>query len=568
MMDERRIRHLHIRSPKTALLQPARHQVEEAFRLCSLPALPPHAQLLIRRLELGAIRVDQSASQLAERVNQLVRDQLAGAVCVDQRSAPTAEAVWFSDPLQPLRVLLQRLLDGKAANEWYWAPLLRPSRLAPAALQSPPLSCTSPSIGLLLTTAAQLPLRGLAIARLLEASLAPARWQRLCAGITTSLARGLLSVQGVVIREGDERGEPQQEAIAAPALDHAWQQALRLASDCWGAGDIRSQWVAWNALLSTQPAWLERRIPVARIAPQAWLHNWGLAPPVAPRRQTVGAGQGRVAAAVAATRAIGTAIDKTIGTEVPGASAAQVTSRQDETNTAASLPQHQQGPGRSGQEAKVLATSNPALSIATPSAPVASNTTAVLSLASPQAGFALLIPLLQRLDLAALLAANESLLAQDLPRHLLRAMAERFHLAENDPLHQLWPEGQPLAITPLEFIKIPPTWRQWTTISGWPLRRFDPTNPSFDLRQLLNLLQSLAALWLRRHCRLSLRSLINRPGRVILTATHWDVIFDLNQVDLRLRRVALDVDPGWVPWLGRVVQFHYRAAGDDHVGNF
>jgi hypothetical protein len=26
-----------------------------------------------------------------------------------------------------------------------------------------------------------------------------------------------------------------------------------------------------------------------------------------------------------------------------------------------------------------------------------------------------------------------------------------------------------------------------------------------------------------------------------------------------VRRVALDVDPGWVPWMGRVVQFRYDA---------
>ena len=404
------------------------------------------------------------------------------------------------------------------------------------------------------------------MARLLEASLAPARWQRLCSCITTSLARELLSVQGVIIGEVDTPQEPQPAAIAAPALNQAWQQGLRLASEQWGAGDIRSQWVAWNALVSLQPAWLERRIPVARIAPQAWLQSWGLAPPIVPRQQAVGAGQGRAAAAIAGA----TAIDSAMSTEVSGPSVFPVSSRQDEENTAnaVSLPQPCQGPSRSGQNAEVMATSDPDMTSARPSNPVAPLTAAVFSLASPQAGFALLIPLLQRLDLAALLAANESLLALDLPRRLLQAMAERLHLAANDPLHQLWVGVEPLADTDLEAIKIPPSWRQWATVSGRPLRRFDPTNSAITLPQLINLLQGLAALWLRRHCRLSLRSLINRPGRVILTATHWDVIFDLNQVDLRLRRLALDVDPGWVPWLGRVVQFHYRATGDDHVGKF
>lgn len=563
MMDERRIRHLHIRSPKTALLQPARHQVEEAFRLCSLPGLPPHAQLLIRHLPLGAICVDQSSHQLAERISQLVASQLSGAVCVDQRSAPVAEAVWFSDPLQPLRVLLLRLLDGKPATEWYWAALLRSSRLALASRMSSPLRCTSTSIGLLLTKAAQLPLRGLAVARLLEASLAPVRWQRLCGCITTTLAQELLSVQGVVADQGDEQRGPQPAAIVPPVLGRAWQQALLRASEQWGAGDIRSQWVAWNALVSRQPAWLERRTSVARIVPQAWLQDWGCASTVAPRQQVGGAGQGT--AAVAKIRTIDTAI----GSDFPWPSVVPALSRQDEKKTAntASSPPDRDEQNRSGQGTEVMVTSEPAMTGAKPSVPVAPITAANLCLSSPQAGFALLVPLLQRLDIAALLATNEALLGMDLPLRLLRAMAERLLLASNDHLLQLWEGVEPLADTSLELIEIPQSWRQWTTASGRPLHHFDSANSTTRLPQLINLLQNLAALWLRRHCGLSLRSLINRPGQVVLTATHWDVIFALNQVDLRLRRVALDVDPGWVPWLGRVVQFHYRAPGEKHGEN-
>jgi len=28
-------------------------------------------------------------------------------------------------------------------------------------------------------------------------------------------------------------------------------------------------------------------------------------------------------------------------------------------------------------------------------------------------------------------------------------------------------------------------------------------------------------------------------------------------IELRLRRAGLDFDAGWVPWLGRVVAYHY-----------
>jgi hypothetical protein len=38
-------------------------------------------------------------------------------------------------------------------------------------------------------------------------------------------------------------------------------------------------------------------------------------------------------------------------------------------------------------------------------------------------------------------------------------------------------------------------------------------------------------------------------------------MFRLELVDIRVRRAGLDIDPGWTPWLLRVIHFHY-VAGD------
>ena len=46
-----------------------------------------------------------------------------------------------------------------------------------------------------------------------------------------------------------------------------------------------------------------------------------------------------------------------------------------------------------------------------------------------------------------------------------------------------------------------------------------------------------------------------------LSATHADLHFGLADSDLRVRRLGLDIDPGWLPWFGRVVGFHYGAGG-------
>lgn len=47
------------------------------------------------------------------------------------------------------------------------------------------------------------------------------------------------------------------------------------------------------------------------------------------------------------------------------------------------------------------------------------------------------------------------------------------------------------------------------------------------------------------------------PARLIATPSHLDLHFRLNDANPAVRRVGLDINPGWLPWLGRVVTFHY-----------
>jgi hypothetical protein len=58
------------------------------------------------------------------------------------------------------------------------------------------------------------------------------------------------------------------------------------------------------------------------------------------------------------------------------------------------------------------------------------------------------------------------------------------------------------------------------------------------------------------------RLLLQRAAWMQLSATHLDVIFSFDQVDLSVRRLGLDADPGWVPWLGRIVNLHFEPANE------
>lgn len=51
------------------------------------------------------------------------------------------------------------------------------------------------------------------------------------------------------------------------------------------------------------------------------------------------------------------------------------------------------------------------------------------------------------------------------------------------------------------------------------------------------------------------------PARVRHTSTHLDCHLPLGAVRLEVRLAGLDLNPGWVPWLGRVVTLHYEGPG-------
>jgi hypothetical protein len=70
--------------------------------------------------------------------------------------------------------------------------------------------------------------------------------------------------------------------------------------------------------------------------------------------------------------------------------------------------------------------------------------------------------------------------------------------------------------------------------------------------------------WCWRNGKIGLRAIVRRPGRVTLTSTDLDISLPIDSADIRIRRIGLDLDPGWLPWFGRAVHFHYVYPGELH----
>ncbi len=52
--------------------------------------------------------------------------------------------------------------------------------------------------------------------------------------------------------------------------------------------------------------------------------------------------------------------------------------------------------------------------------------------------------------------------------------------------------------------------------------------------------------------------LLRIPARITYRRPELDIHLPQAELDIAVRRAALDLDPGWVDWLGTVVRFHYR----------
>jgi hypothetical protein len=88
--------------------------------------------------------------------------------------------------------------------------------------------------------------------------------------------------------------------------------------------------------------------------------------------------------------------------------------------------------------------------------------------------------------------------------------------------------------------------------------RLEGIHVSRELRRFLHFIVPYA------HWRLArslgdapLRDVLLRKGKLFSTRTHVDLVMNMDQVSVPARFAGLDANPGWVPDLGRVVNFHF-----------
>jgi hypothetical protein len=103
---------------------------------------------------------------------------------------------------------------------------------------------------------------------------------------------------------------------------------------------------------------------------------------------------------------------------------------------------------------------------------------------------------------------------------------------------------------------VPAAVRSW--VREHTLRRGPAAARFKDLDRIIGTWAAAMDFFLHKYAGTDLQGMAARAGKVAVTRTHLDVTFDQSRLDIGSRQAGLDIDPGWVPWLGRVVYIHYR----------
>jgi hypothetical protein len=501
----RHVRRLHVRA---AVEDDARHAatlLTDALSTASLPAADQGRLIVIQRLALGRISTRVSPASLALHIELATRDAILQAVTYDRAAAGAANAVVFPDRSEAIIALARLHALGFAADEWFWPSIVGGWRTG--------LSRRERWL-LLLDGAHSVPESPIVAAAILAQAIAAGAEDELLSSIPRGQGADWLRLEGWSRIEPEPSRPPTQRLNRRIDVIERWRRR-------WETADDRLVWLATMLAVLEQPARVaDPCLPatVARILKDFERRDTAL----------LGGKPEPVASPDQSEVRENPAVTESEPRSVLRSDARSIAVG-DRSVPADSASPHAPTTGVTGDGPSSTPCRQEARAEHDLEHPQAYRHSGFFT---PCAGLLFVVPILERLEFAQFLAAHPMLLERGFPARLLWFIGRHSGLRPDDPLALAFKmecgdesddEAQPGGALDSPF-------EAWLTA----VRR-----------------------WCRRHPRVRLTALVRRPGNVFMSRTHIEACFAVSQADMRLRRLALDLDPGWVPWMGRVVQFRY-----------
>ncbi|MDC3955600.1 hypothetical protein [Polyangium jinanense] len=557
----RRVGTLRLQARREELVRRGALLFEDALRTASLPGAGPGRVLLLRWLDIGVIRADMPPASVALALEQRVRALVSSAVHGEEPGAERAEVVFFRDEIEPFVALARRLGRGGRADAWFWphaAPGFVPGMGREEALRFALRGVMETGAGPLAAAAlveALFSTRGA-----LEPLLFVLRWQE-----GSALVRSL----GGMTAEARPFVQTDSMNAAAPSIrTKSFRETIARFAASWGPSDARSVWLTAMFLLIEEPG----RIADPRLAERAAAVATAIVATNGDpqeRGQTTTKDEAVAESPLAAPAPAGEVVEtNSAGGRVefkgkPARDAAEETDGASVGVAGEPRPEKPRpgGPREGGglSEASPRGVSDEPAAAARIAGLSGFAKGALVGKVSPDTadeepwatggwgdgilrptvvgGLSFLIPVLEQIGISARLEADPRLFDVGLAARFFVSVARRFGAPAEDA-----------AFLALGGDRVDAS--------------FEDPALGEEVERLVRELLLEARRFCRRNLRLGLRDLVCRPGRIGSTRTHIDVVFDLEAVDIRVRRAGLDLDPGWVPWLGRVVRYHYLHGAD------
>lgn len=515
IVERRRIERLCLRAPRAADVPGIANTLQQALRLASLPGDGHPGRLYVRRLELPALRLGTGPQAIAQWLGARMRELRSAALPISHRRAATANAVIARDPVEAMVLALVRsAVERRRLTEWFWPhvdPQLRADR---------PASHVAAASWRLLAARADAPLVVPAVVgTLLDIDADGVAWSTIDAVLAEALGHAI----GGPLVAASSTGAALDEVIPP-----RWAPVLRRVTHAWG-DDSRTAFLVTAASRAALPR--RSSATVAALVERAHRRAaWRSAPTMAtadvesprslereptPTRRQQDPPQDPASATVPAPPAL------------PGAAPPVA-------EPTPSLPRRDPA---ARPEAVAPDVRPPRIEATDPPAPVRW-TLAERPQPTAHGGLYFLLRPLAQLGLPEVIAGDETFARAELGIRVLEHIADALSIPPDDPIR-----------VPLRSSRHDPA------AAVPPLPRQDGSDDE------LVAWHDATQAWLQRNGELDLATVVRRPASVMCSRTHVDVVFDMESSDVRIRRAGLDIDPGWVRWLGRVVAFHYVYGG-------
>jgi hypothetical protein len=510
--------------------------LSEALRSVSLPGEAQGWVYYFRSVCLTDMPADGDRVVWLEKMQQALTERVGSVVHGGDQRAAYADVVFFRSHEEGFELLLRRVMRREASAEWFW-PLV--TGVEPGAPRSE--------------------LVAVIVERLREL---PGAWSRVAQALFSQTGdhealevAAVLPVASVArwVRELDANGPPRAASSTLP-LSEDVANSLARAAQKFGREDPRTIWLASLAALFISPISLATgsvvalgRAALRRIdAPQTLSDRIETRPPPNKRHASSIAFDGDAdVSKIEPPAAFPTnSLQQAESFERPSTQSEDrdVKGRSIEAAERFDAPEMHQAavkPETSQHSEPVPAAESYALAF----------NSEYLGIPTKAAGLLFLLNSLQYVGIAKVIAANPQLAELRIPARILLRLAEHAGVVAPDPI-LTWLHVEIVASEDaFASLQLPAT--------SWPAQFGRCPRPDVEAALLVRGWSLAVRRWCWRIGRLTVRDVVTRHARFIASRTDLDVSLPLDDADIRIRRIGLDIDPGWLPWFGRVVRFHY-----------